>query len=202
MYKSLKFRIEGVTPLLMHNGDLSNPMNPVVRLMREITGKRKKTDEDIELLAKLEWIGGLYLTEKPRIDLEGYNIAIDGKGKPCIPDSVLESALIAGAKKFKLGVQAKAGIRINGDFPIKFGESKTLSELFCDPSYMDTRRVKVQQSAIMRTRPIFKDWSVDFELEFLPDVLNPNQVKEILETTGKIVGLGDYRPKYGQFAIA
>lgn len=199
MYSTLSFSIRGTSPLLMHNGNLSNPLNPIVKLMKQTTSKRSKTDDDIEMLAKLEWLGGLCLTKNVDFDIEGYNIIVKNAGVPCIPDSYLEGALINGAKKFKLGPQAKAGIRINGNFPLNFGSNKTVAELFIDHNYFDNRRVKVQQSAVMRTRPRFDDWAVDFELEYLSDVINEHQINQIVDIAGIVVGLGDYRPKYGTF---
>lgn len=203
MYQTCDFSIKGSAPLLMHNGDLSNPLNPIVKLMKQTTSKRKKTDDDIELLSKLEWLGGLYLTNPITFDVKGnYDILLGAySGEPCIPSEVIESALIAGAKKFKLGVQAKAGMMLSGSFPLKFKGSKPIAALFEDASFFDVRRVKVQQSAIMRTRPIFREWELDFTINFLPDVLNLSQLFDIVQATGNLVGLCDYRPKYGRFEV-
>ncbi len=199
MYQNLEFSIKGVTPILMHNGGMSNPLNPIVRAIKSTTKKRLKTDEDLELLAKLEWLGGLYTTQPMNFNIQGYNVTDVSAGHPCIPDSVLESSIIAGAKKFKLGVQAKSGIRISGNSTL-IGV-KTVADLFADPNYMDVRSVKVGQNRVMRCRPIFSDWAIKFTVEYLPEALDEAQVREIVEMTGKMVGLCDYRPKYGQFVV-
>jgi len=51
MYKKLKFHIKGVSPLIMHNGELVDPENKWAKLIKEITPKKKKTEEDLVLLA-------------------------------------------------------------------------------------------------------------------------------------------------------
>ena len=65
--------------MIMHNGQTCDPMNKFARAIKEISGKRKKTDEDYAEMGRLEWIAGLYVNEE---------------GKLIIPADVLDSALI------------------------------------------------------------------------------------------------------------
>ena len=39
--QTIGFRFVGIAPLLMHNGALANPLNPLVKEMKAITGLRK-----------------------------------------------------------------------------------------------------------------------------------------------------------------
>ena len=105
MHKHLNVEIKGVAPLLLHNGQLANPLNETVKAMKVYTGKRKKTDDDFAALAKLQWHGSLYLDAEDQIAIPGENI---------------EAMLIKAAKKVKLGESFKAGIIVDGDFPILF----------------------------------------------------------------------------------
>lgn len=82
MYKEEKFKVEGIAPLLMHNGQLADPLCRWTQEMKVITSKRKKTEDDFERLAQLEWMGGLYL---------------DDKGAPAIPGELIEAMLIGAA---------------------------------------------------------------------------------------------------------
>jgi hypothetical protein len=66
---------------------------------------------------------------------------------------------------------------------------------------IDSRSVVIERKRIMRSRPLFHDWSLSFEIEILDDTLiSPSVLKEILEKAGK-VGIGDYRPRYGRFMV-
>ena len=50
MYKSVKLKFVGVSPLLMHNSQTVDPTNKFARALKEISGKRKKVDADYENL--------------------------------------------------------------------------------------------------------------------------------------------------------
>ena len=95
-YKPLKFKITGVAPLLMHNGQTADPLNPHSRAIAEITSKRKKTEADHAEIARREWYAGLYLHGS----------------QPCIPTEAIEAALVKGAMKEKQGPAAKARLII------------------------------------------------------------------------------------------
>lgn len=158
--------------------------------MKAISGKRKKTDADYEELARLEWLAGLY---RFRDDI-------------VIPDYVLEAVFINGAKKSKRGVQAKCGMFFTEhstlNFPNKPAEinDETLSEMFLTGNFTHTVGVKVGMAKVMRTRPMFRDWSLVATAQFDPDVLNLRDIEEIANDAGKLVGLGDWRPKHGRFS--
>src|SRR5919197_2014309 len=113
-YQSLRFRLIIAAPLLCHNGQLADPLNDIARQMKKISGKRNKTDTDLEELARLEWYGSLYLDE--------------GK-KPCLPGEVLEAAFVQGAKRQKRGKQAQAGIICPSNYPLEYDGPSTLEEL-------------------------------------------------------------------------
>lgn len=182
-YQSLKFQLRGVVPLVMHNGQLADPLNPYTKEMKKITGKRKKTDSDFEQLAKLEWYGSLYVHD----------------GVPCIPGEVIEAAFIAGARKSKRGQQAKAGMLSDGFWPVEYDGPKNIDELWSDQSYRMTTAVRVQQNRVMRTRPIFREWKTTVQIDFFEDQFNLRDIADVLTTVGQSVGLCDWRPRFGRF---
>jgi hypothetical protein len=61
--------------------------------------------------------------------------------------------------------------------------------------------VNVQRAKIVRTRPMFKDWSCEIELNVNTENFDITDVTEILEHCGDNVGLCDWRPKYGRFTV-
>jgi hypothetical protein len=54
-------------------------------------------------------------------------------------------------------------------------------------------------------RPMFREWELDFQLTFDESRIHPDVMKEILETAGQIVGIGDWRPNkkgtFGKFEV-
>lgn len=186
MYETVEFEIEGITPTICHNGQTADPLNKFAKAMKEISGKRKKSDKDYEDLARLEWEAGFYL---------------DRDMRPCWPGENLERMLVDAAKKSKEGPRAKTGIMVSGMFPIIYQGPRDVPEMWADDNFRIVKKVKVQQSSVMRTRPIFRDWKLKFTVMFNAEIVNLSQVRQWVVTAGQIIGLSDWRPKYGQFAV-
>lgn len=183
-YKQLTFRLTGVSPLIVHNGQLANPLNRIAKEMKRVSGKRNKTDADFEELARLEFLGSLY---------------VDANGEPCIPGEVIEAMLVEAAKKSKRGPQAKAGVVCEGNFPIIYDGPRKPDDLWADEKFRLVVGVKVQRNKVMRTRPIFREWACEISVDYAPVMMNGSTVAEIVRTAGSIIGVGDWRPKFGRF---
>ena len=67
--------------------------------------------------------------------------------------------------------------------------------------FADVRAVRVQASRVMRCRPIFRDWSLEFTAMHDPSVMAGRAIAEALEIAGQQIGLGDFRPKFGRFTV-
>jgi len=186
---AVQIHFQGVSPLLCHNGQTADPRNTYSKAMKAISGKRKKVDADYDELARLEWLAGLYLANDDLI----------------IPDFVIESTMINGAKKSKRGPQAKCGLFFTEHASLEFAgkpdiiNDQTLAEMFASGDFTHTIGVKVGMAKVMRTRPMFRHWSFKAIAQYDPDVLNLRDVEEIASDAGKLVGLGDWRPKHGRF---
>ena len=185
--KSIKVKIAGSSPLLMHSDRFANPLDPLTKAHKEMTGKRKKTDDDFIAIAKSEFIGGCYWNEDT-----GF----------FIPSQNLESCLIAAAKLQKLGVKFKQGVVVLEDeLPLDSFKNMTPEKLWENPKNVDARGVKVGMAKIMRYRPIFRNWSLSATVMVNEDVVNLNEVKKALTDAGALIGLGDYRPRFGRFKV-
>ena len=188
---SVQIRLQGVSPLLCHNGQTADPRNTYAKAMKAVSSKRKKTDADFDELARLEWLAGLY-----RID-----------GDLVIPDYVLESTMIGGAKKSKRGPQAKCGLFFTEHASLQFEgkpdtiTDETLSEMFASGRFTHTIGVKVGMAKVMRTRPMFRNWSCRALVQYDPDVINLRDIEEVAYDAGRLVGIGDWRPKHGRFTV-
>lgn len=182
-YQQLKFRLSSVSPLVMHNGQLANPLNQFSKEMRKVSGKRAKTEADFEELARIEFLGSLYIGE-------------DG---PCLPGEVIEATIINAAKKMKRGQQAKAGIICDGNFDLEYDGPRDPHALWKEEKFRLAVGVRVQNNRIIRTRPIFREWAATVSIDFMPKQLNRSEVEEMVRIAGEVVGLGDWRPKFGRF---
>lgn len=186
MYKELQFRIRGIAPLIMHNGQLADPLNEWAKALKKVSGKRDKTEDDHLEMSRIEFYGGLYVNAEQR---------------PVIPGPNIESLLVDGSKVRKLGKKFKAAIISDGDWPLEYDGPKTADELWADKRFVDRRGAPVGGGRIQRTRPIFRQWGLRFSVSYLPSVLNPEQVKEALQAAGQLVGLCDYKPRFGRFEV-
>lgn len=177
--------LEGVVPLLCHNGDLCDPFYGPAITMKEITKKKTKTEDDLLALRKLEFLGGLYL---------------DDKGLPCLTADVILGFLSAAAAKLKSKKPMQAGVFTDDDFfPIEYPGSKDPQAMYEKRDFVLVKRARVGQSAVMRVRPRFRQWKVSFVLNIVTDIIDARTVKESIEKAGRTVGIGDWRPRYGRF---
>ena len=184
--ETIKLKITGTRPLLMHADIFADPLNPLTKAHKALTGKRKKTDDDHEAIAKSEWRGGMYF---------------DDDVGPYIPGVMLEAAMISGGKLSKLGAQLKRSVEvINDRCKLEYDGPRKVEGLWSKGFY-DARSVKVSTSRIMRYRPIFKAWSTECEVAFDQESIDRGDVLKCFIDAGQYCGIGDYRPKFGRFAV-
>ncbi|MBD8258251.1 hypothetical protein IFT96_23045 [Pseudomonas fluorescens] len=180
-------RITGTSPLMMHSDRLANPLNPATKAHKELTGKRKKTDDDHLAIARSEFIAGAYYDEKLGFYIPGANF---------------DATFLAGAKLQKLGVQWKRGALVMTDkAKIEFSGPSTPESLWEDQRFVDCRGVKVGQSKIMRYRPIFLEWGAELEVAINADVINIEDAKKAITDSGLLIGVCEYRPRFGRFGV-
>lgn len=177
--------ITGTTALLMHNSRLANPLDPAARAMKKVTSKRTKTDDDHAEIARLEHAGSLYF---------------DPDAGPYVPADNVWRCLYDAAKKTKRGPKIKEGVFIVTDVnPLVYPGPRTIDDLWKDESFRHLASAKVGMQRVMRCRPVFRTWSVEAEGLIDPDIIDFTELEAITETAGNIIGLGDWRPRYGRF---
>lgn len=186
MYEAVSVKLTGIAPLLAHNGQLSDPLNEFAQALARVTSKRRKTADDHAEMSRLEFLGSIYVNEDGRV---------------CIPGENLEALVIDGAKKDRRGNLARAGVIVDENPALIYSGPRDPEKLFENANFVSRARVKVGQAAVMRTRPIFHDWSLEFEVKYLPSTIDREHVIRALERGGSEVGLGDWRPRYGRFEL-
>ena len=190
----VKIRLDSVQPMLMHNNQTCNPLNKYAKAMKAITSKRKKTDEDFEELSKIEWEAGLYFSNELG---------------PYVPSINVEGMLREAAKKLKKGKDVTQSVRVFPlEIPLQYTGPRDLDglkkiafsgEKVNGEDFFDMRAVGVNQSTVMRTRPRFNKWAVEFEIIADDTVFNIDDIIQIISIAGNKIGLSDYRPRYGTF---
>lgn len=187
----LVLHITGSSPLLMHRPTTVNPLDPATHEIKKYTGKRKKTLEDQEIIMRLEWEAGLYF---------------DPAVGPYLPGVNLETCLRDAGKITRLGTAVTRGVVCLDDkLPVMYdGPRGTVQELW-DANLKDYRRVGNQMNSVMRCRPCFKPnsagWELTATLMVEPKIIDPGEVVSLAERAGQMIGIGDYRPRFGRFTV-
>ena len=138
---------------------------------------------------------------KKEDDIESY-VWRDTDGKLCIPGEYFRQSIIHAAK-FKQDPRSprKSAMDL---FKAGIVSLTTLAPLGVKQwDYLDTRRVTVQRAGINRTRPAMRvGWSTQLQFQVLtPEYIDPTLFQDVLNTAGRLVGVGDFRPTYGRFFI-
>lgn len=186
----LQIELTGIGPALQHNGRLANPLDPLTVELRSWTSKRKPTDEDRVRVAQLEARAGLYETA------DGY------VGWPS--ENVWRSIYDA-ATAYRLGAEIKRALIDDATVePLTIDGELVPADEFFD---VDGRLLYVSaknptgKTRVMRARPLITNWQSKHTFELLDDVLDLANLTPVFERAGRLVGIGDWRPKYGKYHL-
>lgn len=133
---------------------------------------------------------------------EKLNLSGDGKSV-VIPAHAMHQCIAAGAKYSKRQIPGQgkatwtakflAGIMIADDI-----------RLDIDPASVDSVTISANADGVRgsgkrvpRRFPIMPEWSAEFEVFILDDIITPEVFKEMLTTAGMFIGIGRFRPEKG-----
>lgn len=185
--EQIKIRVTGATPLMMHADTLANPLAAVTKAHKELTSKRKKTDDDHLAIARSEFIAGCYWDTTDGFFVPGQNF---------------DATFLAGAKLQKNGVRWKRGVLVlENRVKLRYDGPATPEKLWEDPAHVDCRGVKIGAAKLMRYRPIFLDWAAELTVAINTDVMDVQEVKKAIEDAGALIGVCEYRPRFGRFEV-
>ena len=185
--KVIKFRWVGVAPLLMQSDVLADPLGPTAKALRPFTSKRgpNKTDADHEAIAQIEF---------------GASIYHDAQLGPYMPALNIDVCVWQGGKMRKSGAAIKRGFMTFEDrVPLRYEGPRDLDCLYGDRRFVDRRAVVIGGKKTIRTRPTFREWSIEFDAAYDEDVLNFETVTACADLAGRYCGIGTYRPRFGRF---
>jgi len=194
--EELKVKLIGTAPLLTHNNRGANPLGAYAQAMKPLTSKRNKTDVDYGEIARLEWEAGLYLDN----------------GVVVLPARCLEKTFLLGARKAKNGKKYESGAMVKEDFcelsykgtRIKVTETGEIPNPDLDKYYdkfCHQAMVRVGTNQVLRTRPIFYDWSLDVTVSYNESQIDERSLFKCLKDSGRLVGLCEQRPRLGSFEV-
>lgn len=170
--ETLHIKLNGLTPLLMHNPAGSMPVGGARKISRKVIPSPEE-----------EAKAGRYVLPD---------------GNFYIPAIAIRNSLLGGAKGFRIGRIAAISI-LSGALDIideVFPLLRDNQSLNGEDYLIDTRRAVVQGQGIMRSRArIELPWQVEAIFGYNPDLVSLEQIKEITSNAGRVVGLLDYRPE-------
>jgi hypothetical protein len=118
-------------------------------------------------------------------------------------------------------IEALKGRRIGKNSASKVAASVVFTTEECCPlangkvlkNYeIDLRRAVIQGQGVLRARACVPSWHCEVEFEYDPDFVTPEIILEGMQLAGRLVGVGDYRPRgpvwskgtggpYGRFTV-
>lgn len=137
-------------------------------------------------------------------DIESYVYRNDDN-ELCVPGEYLRQSIAgpAGAAKFRQDPRStrKSALDLYKAGVVSLTELATLGVQ--DWDFLDQRRVTVQRAGITRMRPaMLAGWRAEFEIQvLLPEYIPPMDLLDVVTRAGQLVGVGDFRPTYGRFAV-
>jgi hypothetical protein len=184
--ENITVKITGISPMLMHSNQGVNPLHPLRIEVSKITKKRKKTEEEILTMLDLEYQLNMYY---------------DDQIGPYVPAANVEACLRDAAKKHKKGKDFTSALFVEPDMiPLQYEGPHKIDELVKDMRFRDVRPASIDRKSVLRCRPRFNSWRIEFNITYDSTVLDLQDIVNALDIGGRLIGLNDYRPRYGRFA--
>jgi hypothetical protein len=189
---TLSVTCRGVSPLLMNKIDDDTLLN-----LRRPGGKKAKTRERPEL-PRDEAVGKVYTTKE---------------GVPYIPSENLLACLIAAGQFVRLDGKRQVSTAKSTTLPAFLSVENDHLPLFTHPGRSapqwetDIRpgRNPNGNEMVCLVRPRFDAWAFDVECTVDLDEIGMALVRQLFDTAGKRIGLGDFRPSrkgpFGKFCV-
>lgn len=183
--KEIVFKIDGKQPLMLNNAQVVNPFNKYTQMLKPLTAKRKKTEEDVWQIYKIQFESSLYMKGDTYI----------------IPADHFWKSVCTAAKERKLGKKFEQSFQIFEDCILDFPEKgMTPEQLFDERSHVDIRDgVICGRSRVPVCRAIFSEWSTTVKCYYDENQLNERDVIATFAVAGIRYGVGTYRKKFGRF---
>jgi hypothetical protein len=193
--EQLTLQLTGTTDLLMHAPRSVNPLDEGTKEFKRLTSKRKKSEDDHKVISRLEWELGLYHQAGVGPYIPGENVlkCLRDSGALTKQGAAINRAVVVMEQFLPLQCAAQNG-------GPRWSASSTSEQLW-EANLKDYRRVGNQKNSVMRCRPWFPGWTLHVDLVVEESIIDVADVVIIAERAGAMIGLGDYRPRFGRFEV-
>ena len=199
MFKNYQVTIKGIAPLLQHSGRLNDKRDPFALELSRCVKLGKKADEWALRSEDVEWCGGLY--HSGTAEIQDGTVTWSDDARVIVPADNLWACIVEGATVCKMGTAMKAALLIDDDAELQYDGPRDINALSALPAFRSRKRVKVGQAGVMRTRPLFRNWSLTFIASIETDQIDPDALRAALTDAGLRKGLCDWTPRYGRFEL-
>ncbi|WP_170837263.1 hypothetical protein [Actinopolyspora xinjiangensis] len=117
-----------------------------------------------------------------------------------LPGQNLERCLRDSATITKDDEEIERGVFIDTELNLlEYDGPRDMHALWQDKDFVHRQPSKVGMNRVMRVRPVSRRWSFFAEGLYDPNVVNLGELARIADTAGRLIGLGDWPPRYGRF---
>lgn len=211
--KKFRIRITGKTPIVLHSDRAVNPNSPYKNALKELTSIRKKTDEDMSAIARLEFESALH----------------SNKGMIAVTSIMMQESIRCGAALNRNGKKVERGVEVFGTLDDQMNYSaldysnsgkviKNIPDLddmregeipceavdkLYNKTFIDGRCVVVSQARIWKVRPKFPaGWKAEFDISYDDTIINKKDLLLSIENAGSLMGIGSMRKlRMGRFSF-
>lgn len=195
--KTSHIRIIGDSPLIVHNWGVKEKREMLEKQMGKTKTKaRAKKDPFDDFVNSLYWVEGMPEESTP----EAFSEAVRDGAKWGFPITAIKCA--ANSAAYRMG-WVKNQMQLRGSYFLK-SEYGYLAEVRGSVPEIREDMVRVGMgTADIRYRGEFKDWYIDFDLEYnASGAVSLEQIINCINAGGFACGIGEWRPeKDGMFGM-
>ncbi len=198
MENTYRVKIQGATPLIMHNCQGADPKNPYTIEKKPLMAKKSnKTAAHYDKLSELDFKSSLYWSE----EMKGLYMPVD---------NISKMLLCAGRALDKMkGKSQFVGLRFTTHlgFELDIKNRDNFDALVKDPDNKYVRMVTINKAKNPSTRAIFNEWSFEADCLIDDEIVDPQIIESWWIYAGGRIGLGARRPGgptpggYGKFVV-
>jgi len=192
--RKFKVKVTGLEGmgLMTNNPQLVDPENQFTKDCSRLylAAKKAKTPESYQASREMDIRAKMYFDPKVGVYIPGtwiresiatasYKILGKGKSK-----DTMRASVFIEQQKIPLDYRGKSKV-------------KTPLDIVGDSSFHNSMNVVQGQIRVMKSAPIYHDWSFSTDITFDDTVVTQEDLMNVLTHTSRLVGFGDWRPTYG-----
>jgi hypothetical protein len=187
--KTMKITFKGIDGLLLNNPQTTDPLNKFAKEMKKLTSKRKKQDEDILEMRRIEMRAKLYWDDEVGVFVPSSwvmaMLCANSWTRAKIKKADIRAAVFASEWKLPLSYKGKRGV-------------KSPIDIVDNEDFQCIKSLKQGQVRVVKATPIFTDWSFTSTIEYDESMVSTDELVGLIEYGSKFGGFGDFRPTYGR----